>query len=72
MTYSQTMIQARKQLRDQMAEMLLSLTDAQRDVFRRMYNYDGKHARDVDGVPDDKLDWAFYQIEQTPKVGGKS
>jgi hypothetical protein len=56
-----------KHLRDTMQKMLDRCTDSQRDLFRRMYNHEGKHGRDVDGVLDRQLDNAFGQIERTLK-----
>jgi hypothetical protein len=52
-------------LRDQMATMLTQCTGPQQDLFRRMYNHQGKYSRDVDGVRDEQMDNAFSQIERT-------
>lgn len=67
MIHSETMKQHGASLLDAMHEMLQKCTPEQRDVFRRMYNHKGIHARDVDGVKPEKMDWAFSQIETTLK-----
>lgn len=64
---SEVMKTNRGQLRVCMKKMLAELTDAQRDVFRRMYDPKGRFANPVDGVRDEQMDWAFQQIERTPK-----
>lgn len=51
-------------LRDKMHQKLSQCTDAQKDLFRRMYNHKGLYLRDVDGIPLERMDWAFQQIER--------
>lgn len=62
---SQTMNDNERNLRNQMNDLLQQCTEAQRDIFRLMYNHEGKHPRDVDGVRPDQIDNAFSQIERT-------
>ena len=62
---SQTMKNYEAVLRDEMHTMLARCTPEQRDLFRRMYNHEGKHSRDVDGVRPESMDNAFSQIERT-------
>ena len=64
---SDIMKQKYGEIRDWMKTALAGCTEEQRDVFRRMYNHEGKHAHDVDGIPDSKLSWACVQIENTVK-----
>lgn len=52
-------------MRKRMHEMLATLPESHRNLFRRMYNHKGIHARDVDGVRADQMDWAFQQIERS-------
>lgn len=59
-------------LLDQMDEMLSRCTEPQRNLFRLMYNHDGKHTRDVDGVKQAQLDNAFSQIERTLAKNAKA
>lgn len=65
MTYSKTMADNERDLRDRMKIMLERVSPASQDIFRRMYNPKGTHEHTVDAVPFDKLDWAFKQIENT-------
>lgn len=47
---------------------LAKCTDAQRDIFARMYGRFGVNDNIntvVDGMPEDKLDWAMQQIKNT-------
>ena len=55
---------ARQQLKDGLSKC----TEAQRDLFRRMYSHkDLTCPMDevVDRMPEDKLDWAMQQVENT-------
>lgn len=63
--HSETMKERTASLYDTMDEMLKRCTPGQQDVFRRMYNHEGKYSRDVDGVKLDRIDWALSQIEGT-------
>ena len=49
---------------------LSQCTEEQRDLFKRMYSHTDltKHINDVvDSMPDEKLDWAMHQIQNTLK-----
>lgn len=67
--HSQTMKEFEVILRAKMQDMLAKCSPEAQDKFHKMYNHSGKHTSDVDGVPFDKLDWAFFQIERTLKDG---
>lgn len=56
MAYSETIGELNLQARDKLVNMLSQCTEAQQNLFRRMY---------PDGVPDDRLDWALSQVERT-------
>ena len=68
---SKTMVENEVQLRAKMAAMLSLCKPEQQDLFRRMYNHEGKFKRDVDGVSRDRLDNAFSQIEKTLENNSK-
>lgn len=51
--------------RDALHALVAVCTDGQRDLFRRMYDHQGKHERPVDGIPFERLDNAFCQVELT-------
>lgn len=57
MAHSETF---KTELREKMRTMLTQCTEAQQNIFCRMYG-------SVDEVSDEKLDWAFYQIENSLK-----
>lgn len=48
-------------LKDKMKEMLAQCTPEQQELFHKMYK------NGIDGIPDNKMDWAFCQIERTLK-----
>ena len=60
MTYSKTIEELTKAARERMEELLTLCTEAQQNLFERMYPND---------VPDEKLDWALSQIERTLNIG---
>ena len=52
-------------LRAHMKEMLSQCTEPQQDLFKRMYDHASKHENPIDGITDEKLDWAAAQLERT-------
>lgn len=65
--YSDSMKEQNNVMRDMLHDMLLNLPEDHINVFRLMYNRDGKHERHVDGVSAKQLDWAFFQVENSLK-----
>lgn len=54
--------------RDWLKANLATCTEGQRGVFKRMYSHKNLSCPvdyAVDAMPDDKLDWAMQQVEQT-------
>lgn len=68
---SEVMTENEKELRLRMLGMLNRCTESQKNVFRLMYDPKGKCENAVDNIPADKMDWAFYQLEQTHKINQK-
>lgn len=62
---SETMNANEAALRAEMKLLLDECSEKERDVFRRMYDPDGKCEHPVDAIPANKMDWAFSQIERT-------
>lgn len=59
--------------RQSIKDNLSALTDEQQGIFMRMYshkNLDRPFKEAVDDMPDDKLDWALSQTENTLKKNG--
>lgn len=48
-----------------LADMLSNCTEAQQDMFARMY------PEGIDAIPADRLDWACKQVENTLTKNGK-
>lgn len=62
---SKTMEEYEKALRTKMREMLELCTEQENHIFSCMYDPKKRFEHPVNGIPFERLDWAFSQIERT-------